>query len=301
MNRTFLFASILLAIVCCKEQSNDVEIVYWGSEFPNDSAIIFSPEHISIKESREGNGVFSNDGSRFFFTQTDFFNNVSIQQMDLSGTIWSSPVKASFSDTGDNWEAAPSPNGEYVVFLSNRSNQVRPLGKPWMSLLDSNGLWQAPRPILLPIPESEGIGHPYIDMDHIMYYSAFLPGGRGNIDIYFSDLSADSLATINLGAPVNSESDELQPSLAADKSFLLFTSNRPGGYGKYDIYISFLNDSIWSEPKNLGPKINTEHDEFSAWATPDGRFVLFDRVIGREQDIYWISADILDEVSDNDQ
>jgi Tol biopolymer transport system component len=134
-----------------------------------------------------------------------------------------------------------------------------------------------------------------------MYFTAFLPQGRGNIDIYFTDLSADYPEVFNVGAPINSEFDELQPSLAGDKSFLLFTSNRPGGYGKYDVYVSFLNDSIWSEPKNLGPKINTAHDEFSAWVTPDGRFVLFDRVIGREQDIYWISADILDEVSDNDQ
>lgn len=296
MYRTFLFALLLYGFISCKEQSKDVDIVYWGNEFPTDSAIVFSPEYVSKRENREGNGVFSHDGLRFFFTQTDFFNNVSIQQMDLSGNIWSSPVKASFSDTDDNWEAAPSPGGEYVVFLSNRTNQTKRLGKPWVSHLDSNGVWQVPRQILLPIPESEGIGHPSITGDHIMYYSAFLPEGSGNIDLYFTDLGADSLAVFNLGAPVNSEFDELQPSVSADGSFMLFTSNRPGGYGNYDIYISVNEGTGWGEPQNLGPKINTAHDEFSASLTPDGRFILFDRAIELEQDIYWISADVVDDL-----
>ena len=42
---------------------------------------------------------------------------------------------------------------------------------------------------------------------------------------------------------------------------MLFASDRPGGYGGYDLYYSVLTDSVWSAPVNLGPNINTAADE----------------------------------------
>ena len=43
---------------------------------------------------------------------------------------------------------------------------------------------------------------------------------------------------------------------------LIFTSDRPGGYGGYDLYYSLLVDDTWSAPINFGPEINSEFDEY---------------------------------------
>jgi hypothetical protein len=43
---------------------------------------------------------------------------------------------------------------------------------------------------------------------------------------------------------------------------MVFTSNRPGGYGGYDLYYSKFDGQSWSEPVNFGEDINTEYDEF---------------------------------------
>jgi hypothetical protein len=43
---------------------------------------------------------------------------------------------------------------------------------------------------------------------------------------------------------------------------LVFTSNRPGGFGGYDLYYSKLENDQWSVPENLGSKINSEYDEY---------------------------------------
>ncbi|MFV8227119.1 hypothetical protein ACNKXV_14305, partial [Christiangramia aquimixticola] len=43
---------------------------------------------------------------------------------------------------------------------------------------------------------------------------------------------------------------------------LVFASDRPGGYGGYDLYYSKKTVSGWSEPVNLGPQINSVHDEY---------------------------------------
>lgn len=45
-------------------------------------------------------------------------------------------------------------------------------------------------------------------------------------------------------------------------NFMVFASNRDGGYGGYDLYYSIWNDEEWSTPINFGDKINTQYDEF---------------------------------------
>ena len=51
------------------------------------------------------------------------------------------------------------------------------------------------------------------------------------------------------------------PTLSRDGRVMVFASNRPGGYGGMDLYETNLVNGEWSEPKNLGPKVNTEGNE----------------------------------------
>ncbi len=62
--------------------------------------------------------------------------------------------------------------------------------------------------------------------------------------------------------PVNSdEYSVLHPSLSDDGEMLFFSSDMPGGFGGYDLYVSYLEEGRWSPPVNLGPTINTEGNE----------------------------------------
>ena len=60
------------------------------------------------------------------------------------------------------------------------------------------------------------------------------------------------------------------PSIYKDGSVLYFASDMPGGYGKSDIYFSVFSGGQWSKPFNLGPKINTEGNEFFPFISNDG-------------------------------
>lgn len=63
---------------------------------------------------------------------------------------------------------------------------------------------------------------------------------------------------------VRGDYDFGHPALNHDESKLYFVSNKPGGFGKTDIYVTeILNDSTYSTPKNLGPKVNTSKREFT--------------------------------------
>lgn len=76
--------------------------------------------------------------------------------------------------------------------------------------------------------------------------------------------------------PINSKWDETHAALSPDQSTLFFTSNRPGGFGGLDVYMSRLNDyGEWGEPVNLGPVINSELDEETPMLHPDGQTLYF--------------------------
>ena len=79
-----------------------------------------------------------------------------------------------------------------------------------------------------------------------------------------------------LPAPVNTEASEAGPFIAADGSYLLFQSNRPGGYGVMDLYITYRTKSGgWSEPVNLGEKINSPFSDWGPVVSPDGKYLFF--------------------------
>jgi Tol biopolymer transport system component len=90
-------------------------------------------------------------------------------------------------------------------------------------------------------------------------------GGIVN-DLYvsFKQLNGKWSAPVSLGADINTGHDETTPFMAPDGVTLYFASDRPGGLGKKDIYVSRRLDASWkkwSAPVNMGPPINTERPE----------------------------------------
>lgn len=78
-----------------------------------------------------------------------------------------------------------------------------------------------------------------------------------------------------LGEPVNSRYWESFPSLSIDGYTLYFASNRPGGYGGTDIWCCTLEEGRWSEPRNLGPAINTKGNETAPYIHFDDKTLYF--------------------------
>jgi tetratricopeptide (TPR) repeat protein len=64
--------------------------------------------------------------------------------------------------------------------------------------------------------------------------------------------------------------------ISADKQFIFFASNRPGGYGGLDLWVcKKLPNGNWALPQNLGPTINTPLNEDSPFIHPDGKQLIF--------------------------
>lgn len=80
----------------------------------------------------------------------------------------------------------------------------------------------------------------------------------------------------NMGQTINSAAKETQPSLSADGTTIYFASDRPGGKGKLDIWVSHQHDDgSWSKPQNLGDSINTPGEEMSPFIHQDNTTLYF--------------------------
>ncbi len=93
-----------------------------------------------------------------------------------------------------------------------------------------------------------------------------------NGDIYESKLENEKWTEPKpLSEVINSKYQETHASISPEQDVLYFTSDRPGGYGGKDIYMSKkLPNGKWGLAQNLGPKINTEYDEESPYIHADG-------------------------------
>jgi hypothetical protein len=117
--------------------------------------------------------------------------------------------------------------------------------------------------------------------------------GLGRMDISSYLKSDPKGAHQSLGKPLNSPGNEGDFYVARDESYLVFGSPHRGGLGGGDLFISFREkDGSWSDPRNLGPTVNTPGFEFGPYVTDDGRYLFFSRSADFSRvDVYWIRFD----------
>lgn len=100
----------------------------------------------------------------------------------------------------------------------------------------------------------------------------------GNGDLYFSDFARNEFQTLSMldYKNLNTKYWETHCTVTPDGQQMYFVSDRPGGYGKRDIYRSVkLPNGTWSEPINLGPNVNSVEDEESPFIAVDNKTLYF--------------------------
>ena len=140
-------------------------------------------------------------------------------------------------------------------------------------------IWQNARPITtLNTPLNEGAQSISADGKMLAFTGCNRNDGYGSCDIYLSERKEGRWQPArNIGPPVSSGNWESQPSLSANGQALYFASNRSGGIGGKDIWVTYRTaDGDWSEPRNLGPPVNTERDEQSPFIHADGETLYFE-------------------------
>jgi len=168
-----------------------------------------------------------------------------------------------------------SPDGRTALWFS----RDRPGGAGgydiWMSRRTMTG-WGTAEPVPFNTPGRDF--DPAFSADgRVVYFCSDRPGGMGGDDLYRVAVTAVGFGAVDsLGAP-NSAGNEFAPMLSPDGKTLLFSSDRPGGAGRHDLYVAARTGAGFAPATPLAGAINTAGDEFDATFLSDGTTIVFAR------------------------
>jgi outer membrane protein OmpA-like peptidoglycan-associated protein/tetratricopeptide (TPR) repeat protein len=142
-----------------------------------------------------------------------------------------------------------------------------------------NGKWTPPQNIGAPINTAHWESMPSLSSDGRTLYFIRADRTKSNSgDIYVSHLQEDKQWGTPKKLPdnINSQGKEHSVFIHPNGHTLYFSSNGHPGMGGFDIFVTEkINDTLWSDPKNLGYPINTHNDENSILVSGDGKYAYF--------------------------
>ena len=245
---------------------------YLGQKPPSLTPEVFAPRIVST-ESHEWGGFFTPDMKEFYFGRK---NNKSGKESRLV-----------FKSENNRWQVEPgvggdlSSDGKTMFFL----NQYRDRTDDGWSELKSLGSDFEDIEIMRLTTSSKGT---YV-------LDEFPREGKGNLR-YSRLINGEREAPTSFSKEINTGKNNVHPFIAPDESYILWDSERDGGFGESDIYISFLqDDGTWGAAINLGDKINTSTSQRGGYVTPDGKYLFFNSPdASGKGDIFWVDAQIIE-------
>lgn len=284
---------------------------HFGLVAPTKAPEVFLPELVSTAEN-ERCVTFLDSGRVCLFT-TD---NGGTWFTALNGESWSAPERFPFNYAEDMLDYTAGPDGRTLVFMTSRpvdENDPGTTHHQWTVEWTGNG-WADPVP--LPAPEKiEGLGsgYPALAADGTLYFISDPRDGATEGGIFRCRVENGRYLPAELVEhPVNTPYIEFDPTVAPDHSYLVFNSNRPGGFGLYDQYVVFRRaDGSWTPALNFGPGFNTEYSEACPNVTPDGGLLLFastrpsdflldddSKPVATGRDVYWSDTSVIESLRD---
>jgi len=295
-----LLLTMMLVSHCSNHQDSPVlKGPYLGQNPPGTTPKVFAPGIISTGAT-EGASSFSNDGQFYLFARARSAQEGIFIMEQLNG-VWSKPHLAPFSAGKHDWDFMLAPDGKTVFVASGRP--IREGGSPlsnhqiWMSERTDEG-WSEPRLLPFPVNSGQHDSYPSVTKEGTLYFFSRRGGGLGHGDIYRSRKINDQYTEVeNLSEPISTVHHEVDPFIAPDESYLVFCSDKPGGFGNEDFYISYRKEGgSWTVPRNMGDKVNSPYQEYIPYVTPDGKYFFFTSNKSGNRDIYWIDATIIEEL-----
>jgi outer membrane protein OmpA-like peptidoglycan-associated protein len=215
------------------------------------------------------------------------------------------------------FDFSPTLHKDGIVFVSN--NNVRGVNKMFdkklneqtMSLFiakkDDGGKLSEPQPFALELVSKVHEGPLTFEKDCKTVYLSRNDNrkrsGKARYDvdyvdymkIYSSTLGAKGWSKPKL-LPINlRKSDACHPALSPDGKYLYFSSNRLGGFGGMDLYVSEKTNGKWGKPLNLGQKINSDKNDVFPYVHTDGKLYFSSDKDGGKGGLDIYSYDLYDE------
>lgn len=268
---------------------SSTDTLYFGMEPPGRYPENFIPSDSDWSDHFLQNATFNPAVDEFCFVITNSsFTNPTLWYASRDENGWSDPKEAPFVDF-PVWDPFFSPDSSHLYLIRNQDvHMMDNTSGEWGNLQDLGSAVNSPAEEWSASASANGN----------LYYFSGRSSGEGE-GIYKSEFKDGAYQEAErLPPPINTH-DDASPYIAPDESYLIFIStDRDGGLGMHDQYISFNTDSGWTAPLNFGPEVNSSGMEFSSFVTADGTYLFYTWRKGwnpqTPSKIRWMKTDIID-------
>ena len=328
MKYKFYLISLLIPflILSCEEGDNFLNLKgdYLGQKPPGITPELFAPGIVSTGYN-DVSGCISPDGKEYFYSFWENPFSVIVIFKQIEGK-WTKPEVASFTKSYPSGEPLITPDGKWLFFMSSMPPPESEFNSQkwymWFCEKTMDG-WSEPQ--VVEYSKNNMVMYLTSTVNDIVYFTGKgTPGEQDFGSIYRGKFENGNIINAeNFGKTVNLNFHGAHPCVAPDESFLIFDSQRLGGFGASDFYISFKDDEgKWTEPVNMGDKINSPQNDLCPYLSPDGKYFFFSsgkadlaKYVNRQMtleeinevlkgpqnarglDIYWVDAKIIEELS----
>jgi len=229
----------------------------------------------------------SNDGLSLYFTSDrpggSGSYDIWVTTRETAQDLWGEPVNLGPTVNSGVWEHTPfiSADGLTLFFSSSRSGGFGMVDIWFTTRTSVSDPWSTPENLGSTVNTSAADAAVNISFDGLsLLFNSTRSGGYGGQDLLVSTrpTASDPWAEpVNLGPTVNSSAWDYTPALSPDGRLLIFGSNRSGGLGSDDLWLTTRETIVdaWGEPVNLGPAVNSSAGEGGANLSVDGSTLYF--------------------------
>jgi hypothetical protein len=259
---------------------------YLGQKPPGDVPEIFAPGIIPDIGTEHTACMFTSDGKEVFWSRIINPGQprcMPIVYMKLEKGVWGKPELAPLNVGKYNFISSVSPDGKRVHFMAyERIEEGEEITRRWTTWVVQKTDTGWGEPYLLEEDfkwGGDGAFYCHETNSGNRYFTGTLPGVEREFG-YFRSKYVDGVyqKPEALDITINSEYLDYAFHIEPDEKFIIFASNRPGGFVGTELYISFHEpDGSWGPVLNLGPKINSVFEGGTDWPylSPDGKYLFF--------------------------
>jgi len=245
----------------------------------------------------EFGSIYSKDGKEFFYS-IEVNGKAEIRYMNMENGKWSEPRQLMVHGQYSYNDPFLTPDERRLFFISDQPMSGEGPKKDfdiWYIERQGSG-WSKPTNAGPKVNSPRNEYYVSFTKTGAIYFSSYRNGAEGteDYDIYTCPYVKGKFQdAIRLGPTVNTAGYEGDVYVDPDETYMIYCSNRPGTYGRGDLFISYKNpDGSWTPSKNMGKEVNGERTEYCPFITPDRKFLLFTAM----DDIRWIDASIVDKL-----
>ena len=244
--------------------------------------VLFAPGVIS-SGANDGAPTFAPDGRTLYFERTNGKWAAILESRWVNGA-WSTPKLAPFSGTASDQQPAFAPDGSYLVFVSSRplsaANGSEPKFASRLFRVDRTGRgWSEPVELPATVNISNRVYKPSIARNGDLYFMSDIgPGGTPHWRLFVARHTGDGYATAEPLAFSGPDDNDVDPFIAPDQSYVVFSSNTRGDIhdGHEHLFLATRTGPGWSNVMPIRYDGDTAgSDDGEAQVSPDGRTLYF--------------------------